>query len=211
MVKHLYTTMVIVTVLAFCGVAGAKDKFDGYDDTPQTTSSAPLESWYCNLGLDFTDVSYPSYLNDKIDAMEELPGHDRTRLGIDVGIYFPVSQRMLLGGAISGSADSNDSDEENTSLDINQYLLGVSGQYYIGRQVGHGFFLRSDVGAAWTALSADEEEAEDSETGVGFLVGAGYSLPVTSGSRIALQAAHTVRRIDGETYQNTTIGLRILF
>ena len=82
--------------------------------------------------------------------------------------------------------------------------------HFLTDKIGQGPFVRVDVGPT-------QEEAQvqgirtASDWGVGFLLGGGYGIPVTSGTRVLLNANFALRRIEGEQTKSVGITLNGLF
>ncbi len=97
-----------------------------------------------------------------------------------------------------------------TEMQINQYLLSFSAMHFVGREIGDGFFLRGDAGLAWMAVDSTSGNAE-SDMGVGILLGCGYGIPVTPGTRILLNLNYAIRKVEGDTIKTVNVSVGGLF
>ena len=114
--------------------------------------------------------------------------HRVFQLAIDMlGFYWPRGNKTLVGGIINGGADFY---EVANVAEINIYnsLYAFSTMHFLTHEIGQGPFVRADVGLALlrAEITSDESEIEEveaeSDWGVGFLLGGGYGIPVTSGT-----------------------------
>ena len=172
-----------------------------------------LESWYTYWGLGVVDNTYPDE-----SEFEDLSGLEHTALAMDMfGFYWPINQRTLVGGIVNSSVDSYKIDVIFASLEASVYnfLYSASAMHFLMHEIGRGPFVRADAGLALHRietkggiLGEEEERGEwTSEWGTGFLLGGGYGIPVTSGTRLLINANVSVRRVEGE--QTTSIGLTL--
>ena len=147
-------------------------------------TESKLENWYTYWGVGAVNPSYPEELENILDLIENLPGVTRVAVSLDLlGFYWPIQDRYLLGGVVNVFNDRIEVDSEGLNLIGATY--GLSLQYFPQRHIGQGFFIRSDVGPAFMAVTSDDRTVDEtSEWGVGGLVGAGWSQPITSGTRL---------------------------
>lgn len=165
-----------------------------------------LENWYTYWGVGAVNLSYPAELEIILDLFEDSPGVTRVAVSMDLlGFYWPIQDRYLLGGVVNVFRDLFEVDSEE--FDITGTTYGLSLQYFPQRHVGQGFFIRSDVGPAFIAGDGPGGTAT-SEWGVGGLVGAGWSQPILSGTRLTFQINGSWRRVEGDTVGaiNFTLG-----
>ena len=80
--------------------------------------------------------------------------------------------------------------------------------HFVTHEIGRGPFVRTDVGRAGQIVEVGELSSEDS--GVGFLLGGGYGIPVTSGTQVLLNANFALRHIKGEQTKSVGITLNVL-
>ena len=203
MLRRAVPVLIAIAVCVMVGTANA-------ESYAKETEESHLESWYLNVGLGAAFTGYPSEIQELLDAIEDMDGVDRIRIGLDMGVYFPIGTKAILGAAITGAGDRLEADSDNW-MQVNQYLYAVSAQYFLGREIGQGLFLRGDMGlAAWVV--ENEYMTITSERGFGGLIGAGYSWPIFGGgTRIMLEAAYSPKRISGETLSAATVNFRFMF
>jgi hypothetical protein len=163
---------------------------------------ADEEDWYTYWSIGMASHDYPGDLDALLDSVDSLPGVDRTEIGIDMlGFYWPQSGNRLLGFVISGSADSFDS--PFVDMQVNQYLYGVSGMKFFGREIGDGFFIRGDVGIATISVQ-DSFSTTTSDPGFGYLLGAGFAIPVSNESRVMLGVNFSNKQVESDSWKSMT-------
>lgn len=169
--------------------------------------SNKLETWYTFWGLGYPAITYPDELQELVDELDNLSGVRRTRVAIDfVGLYLPVNQhRTAVGFVINSAADRLERDGD--WIQINQYIYGLSAMHFVQGRVGQGLFVRGDLGIAKGVVQNSEGDSEASENGFGFLVGGGYGVNVTPGTRILFHVNYARRQIEDEIYQ--VVGLSV--
>ena len=172
-------------------------------------AQANQQSMYFNLGLAWAEPDYPDGVSELMDLLEEVPGVDRYRAGVDLGLYFPVAKSSLLGPTLNGIGDRLDDGDDHFQL--NQYLFGASFRHYLSGRIGEGLFLRADAGMARMALDASGMDTETSDWGTGFLFGGGFSFKIGGSTWFSISAEYTTKSIEDETVGGTTIGGAFLF
>ena len=166
-----------------------------------------VESWYTYWAIGYAHNTYPASLQSRLDALERDFGASHVSLALDIlGFYWPLrDQQTLIGFIISGAADRYSYRE--TASQVNLYLYSVSAMHFFGEVPGDGFFVRLDGGYA-AALSSFFVEAK---SGVGFLAGAGYGIPVSDETRILLHAGFSYRGVGGESHNTISVTIGGLF
>ncbi len=161
---------------------------------------AEVESWYAFWGIGFADNSYPSGLQEAVDIADSAPGVSHTQGAIDVlGFYWPLADnKTIIGGVVSGAYDRLD--DGDNYFQINQYLYALSTMHFVGKEPGHGFFVRGDVGISKGIIISNFAGNASSDSGYGFLVGTGYGFPVSDDSRLILNINYSQKSIESETY-----------
>ena len=205
MMNRVLLSFMAAAVTALSGPADARDN--------------QLESWYTCWGLGYVSNNYPGELQDFLDEIDDLPGGDvdHLALALDIfGFYWPRGDRTLVGGTINASVDAYEVTlfGEDVELDIYNYLYGISAMHFLANQIGQGPFLRVDLGLARHVAEAEalgEEDEEASDWGTGILLGGGYGIPVTSGTRLLVNANYSLRRVEGETTSSLVLSLNGLF
>ena len=169
------------------------------------------ESWYTYWALGYAKPTYPSELQDLLDAINDLPGVENTAIDIDMlGFYWPVNNhRTAVGFIINGGADRYEFEGE--WFQINQYLYGFSAMHFFEHNIGQGFFARGDLGIAKMNLTSSEGDNESSDSGWGFLIGGGYGFPITEGTRLMLNGNYSYKKVESEVYGKVSVNLGFMF
>lgn len=165
-----------------------------------TPAAAEVESWYTYWGIGSADHHYPGDLDSAFRQADAYPGVARTEMSLEMlGFYWPLeSEKMIVGFVISGSFDALD--DGYSSVQLDQYLYGLSAMRFAGNEPGKGFFVRADGGLARAALTSTYGGDLWSESGFGVLGGVGYGVAISEQTRILLSATYSNSRIDGATY-----------
>lgn len=168
-------------------------------------ASAVVESWYTYWGFGFANHTYEEPLDSAVEAVDSLPGVSRSQTAFDLlGFYWPLKDGKTSAGVIlSGSADRLDDSWEY--VQINQYLYAGSIMHFFGKEIGDGFFLRGDLGFAKAVVDTSYSNPVGSDTGSGILVGVGYGIPVSEGSRILITLTASSNNIEGHDYTSTAL------
>lgn len=172
--------------------------------TPKTLL-ADIESWYTYWAIGVASHDYPSDLEAVIDAAESIPGVERSQPALDIfGFYWPVNNNTTAGFVISGSGDRLQ-DRFDDYFQINQYLYGLSGMHFFGKEIGDGFFVRGDIGISKIIYESNFLPDEESDNGTGYLLGGGFGVPISSSTRILFSLSHSNKTIEGDSYKSTTL------
>jgi opacity protein-like surface antigen len=168
------------------------------------TAFAEVEDWYTYWAIGFADHDYPGDLNAVIDAVDAIPGVDRTETAIDMfGFYWPYNNNTMLGFVISGSYDRLEDNYDNYTQ-INHYLYGLSAMHFFGHEIGDGFYVRGDAGIAKMTFDSNITPDLESDNGTGFLFGFGYAWPISEQSRLMLGMNLSSRDIEGDNVSSTS-------
>jgi len=172
-----------------------------------TPAWAEVETWYAYWGIGTADHGYPAQLEQAFREADAQPGVDRTEMSLDVlGFYWPLaSKKTILGFVVSGSFDALD--DGYTSVQLNQYLYSFSTMRFAGDEPGKGFFVRGDLGLAKAVMTSSYGGDVASDTGYGYLAGAGYGFAVSEKTRILLSATYSNKDIEGDSF--STFGFNI--
>jgi hypothetical protein len=135
------------------------------------------KGWYLDLfEAGPARLRYPSEMSATMDTLRDLPGADSPgAMSLQMlGIYWPVGvqRQTLLGFIISGASDPVI--QAGNIWELNQYLDSFSALYFPRGKIGDGLYLRGDVGFAEVVLSKERA------SGLGFLTGLGYVMPVSN-------------------------------
>lgn len=190
---------------------------------PSAARDSDLESWYTYWGLGYASNTYPNGFF--VNKINDLSGIDHIALALDMlGFYWPRGDRTLVGGIVNASVDAYSDTGGLTfaELDIHHYLYALSAMHFLTHKIGRGPFVRADVGLARrrSELVIGEvkegfkekwESGRTSDFGTGFLLGGGYGIPLTSGTRLLINANFSLRHIEGYQYSSVGITLNGLF
>ena len=142
-----------------------------------------LDSYYINLGLGFSGTSYNS---NYVETLKDV-NYGGDSIFVDFGIYFPINDHFLFGGALTVVNDSFDDDSKYKYTDINYTtsLLGISSIYF-QNYMEEGFFVRGDLGLTSLTVTYNDdtndfytkEDRTNDEMGLGFVLGIGYAVPL---------------------------------
>lgn len=188
------SSLLLLCLLVFCIT-------DGY-------SQNKLESWYTYWGLGYADPQYPDELENALEMIEDVDGSEHISVGLDLlGFYWPVGDRTLVGGILNAFGDRYEVND--VELQINGYTFSLSAMHYVTNIIGQGLFLRGEVGPTRFAVDFEGVGEDDATTdwGIGGLAGAGFAIPVSSGTRILLNVNYALRRVEGETVG--TLGITV--
>ena len=170
---------------------------------------AEEEDWYTYWSFGFSNNNYPGDLDSLLDTLEAQPGVDRAEIAIDMlGFYWPLKEKMILGFVISGSTDVFNTPVGD--VQINQRLLGASIMKFFGKETGDGLFVRGDLGFAEADITTDTAVGTltaTSDTGLGFLLGVGYGIPVSEQSRVLLSINVSNKDIEGDNWSAVTFNV----
>ena len=174
------------------------------------TASADVEDWYTYWSFGFASISYPGDVGAIFDDIDALPGVSRSTFTMDMfGFYWPMANNQTILGVVVNNASDNLSDS-TTTFALNQYLYSFSAMHFFGAEPGDGFLVRGDIGSSSAVMSVTGggwSGSDESDSGIGFLAGIGYGLPVSSDSRIIFSLNVASRDIEGDNL--TTVGLTI--
>ena len=121
-----------------------------------------------------------------------------------LGIYFHLSQDILVGVVLNGIVDRYKVDDNNW-LQIEQYAPGISGMYFTGKSFGSGLFFRADLSLAFLNISYSEDAGtwSSEEPGIGLLLGTGWSFDL-GGTRLLLNVYYARRGYTSVSFSSAT-------
>lgn len=170
-----------------------------------------VETWYLLLGLGYSDISYPSGLQELIDIMKESSEVNHLPLNMNVGVYWPLNNAKTLLGFIIG-ADGDRFEYPSGSMQLSSYLIGGSIISHLTDYIGKGVYLRGDAGISFIGITSSTSGDASSDTGFGLRFGGGYSIPISKDeTRLQLDIGYTYRSIEGDGYGSLSFGLGFLF
>ena len=77
--------------------------------------------------------------------------------------------------------------------------------------IGKGLFVRTDIGSAKILVDSSSGSSETSDNGSGFLLGGGYSWPISKGTRFDLMAGFSSRSVESESYSSLFLNFGFMF
>lgn len=180
---------------------------------------AERESWYTYWGLGWSHIEYPG---DSDNNLRDLPGVDSISVSVDtLGFYFPVNEHsnLLVGFIANGATErfvlssSFSNSGQSEWIEISLLQVGFSMLNFFGNEPGDGFFLRGDLGIAQSAIGTSSKIGvnEKSEFGMGAILGFGYGVPVSAGTRILFNFNYSYKAIEDENYKITQVSVGGLF
>lgn len=168
-----------------------------------------LESWYTYWGLGWANFSYPGQLNTVINQAKN-QGLSNVSVALDMlGFYWPKGEQTIIGFVVNGAGDRFE--EGGDELQFNSYLVSASMMHFFNNKIGKGPFVRVDLGPSRLNMDTNFAGTFNSEWGFGALVGGGVGIPITSGTRITINANYTIRRVEGENLKILGVTLGGLF
>jgi len=179
---------------------------------PPGTAQAAQESWYTYWGIGWASNSYSGEVGNVLESAKD-DGLDHVSLSLDMlGFYWPLpgNPKTLLGFVVNGTGDRYDGGKDDW-VQVNSYILGVSSMHFFGREPGAGFFIRADLGMAVFSVSSSGDDSENSDIGYGGLIGGGYGIPVSEGTRILININYAYKHAAGDTVGSLGISVGGLF
>jgi hypothetical protein len=193
-----------------------KQKIDSMCDKPadvaQTNTQAKskdIDSWFAKFGIGAVSISYPIEIQQDVDYLDSLSYIDRTKLAIDMGVYFTVNDHYIAGFNINGHTDNFKNTTTNVEMSIRAYNYALSNIYFIN-QVEDGLFLRGDIGVTKFVVSVTGKQDVASDTGLGLALGGGYCFNLNV---VSLQAEVLLTNYsaEGDTIQSAQLLFSVLF
>lgn len=187
-----------------------------------------VESWYFNLGMSYVRNGYGKSAQSAVSAFNTVSSNSTSlslALGLEIGVYFPITNTIALGITDSGLVDvyvssgvSSSLSSTQRTLSISQSFIGPSAQFFLsGDFIGSGFYVRTDAGLSYfqianeTKVGTTTTKSDDFEFGYGFQGGIGYGIPTSPGARILLDALYSYRSSASYSSGALTIGISMLF
>lgn len=173
------------------------------------------EWWYTYWGVGLAFISYPQDRDVIVSPLGANASIGHLSLAMDVlGVYLPRKNfQTMIGGVLSLVMDRYSDD--SGSFQINQYLISASAVHFFGSNIGHGPFVRGDIGPAYehhfTGGSGLGLSIGDGILGFGLLAGAGYAHPITDGTRALLMLSYASRIFHSGAVGTTSLTAGLLF
>ncbi len=180
--------------------------YSGSTDSGQSEHNA--ESWYLLLGVGYPVNAYPDNVRTNIDNFTKLNDESHFTLSLDVGVYWPLENNLLLGITLNGYGDSYDTKDEY--IMISNYMVGGSAVWYFGGYIGKGFFLRGDLGIAQVDVSDKNSIYNENNIGFSVKADAGYSVPLSRETRVEFDLGFRYGSVNSESYTALSFGFNVL-
>jgi len=178
------------------------------------------EGWYTYWGL---GTGWPTYSGTTGEVVDSFGG-ERIVINMELlGFYWPVpslSDRTILGFVLLNMTADTYTKGDAELFVGNALFFGPSFMHFFGTEPGSGLFLRTDLGMATTSINyyPDKESCQNCYTevsgtnkdGFGVLLGTGYGLPVSAGTRLLFNVNYTLQRYGADTYTAWGVGLGLL-
>lgn len=189
---------------------------------------AEAEAWYTYWSIGISRHSYDSTVQSFIDGAQNAPGaFARTEGSVDAfGFYWPVGDNTILGVVAHSTSDSLSRVDNNGPssfseifaefpyasgaseyMTISQSLYGVSAMRFLGREPGHGLFVRGDAGVVKLRIDTELDAPIVDDTGYGFLGGIGYGHPLSEETRILFSLTYSRNQVGGHAYGATSLNV----
>lgn len=175
------------------------------------------ESWYIQFGAGATGNSYQGEFKDTVKAVDDLNGKTSRAIGfgMDLGFYWPLANyKTLLGVRIEASGDRYTNNSTGTTIDVTivQRMISFSSQHFFGANVGHGWFVRGDIGSASAMMTYDDLVlSTKTKTGYGISVGGGYGIAIGDETRLMPFINVSSRHFGSDRFTVSTVGADFLF
>ncbi|MDH5424727.1 MAG: hypothetical protein OEY29_07040 [Gammaproteobacteria bacterium] len=170
-----------------------------------TSTSAEPEDWYMTFNLGPANNTNPASVENVIVSSENTYATSRLSLAAEIGLYWPVYDSSTLVGVVSNSSSDSVSNYYGANIVTHSAShVGISAIKYLTASVGDGLFVRADLGSARSVYTLfNNTFGVENGTGTAVLVGAGYSLPVSSESRLVFSLNFVNRTINNEVHSST--------
>lgn len=177
---------------------------------PTLSDGNKIESWYFHFALGGSDNTYPDELQEKLDVLNDSPDVTHVSVSVDFSFYWPLSNdKTIIGVAFGGITDSYE--DRFSTFTIQHSTTAFSVIHYPREYIGKGLFVRADIGTAQIIVDSSFGGTETSENGFGFMLGGGYSWPITKGTRFDLMAGFSSRSVESESYSSVLLNLGFMF
>ena len=173
------------------------------------------EDWYIYFGLGFGSARYNDKdLQDALDRLKDDSSVSHITVVLDlVGFYYPVfNHSSMIGFLISGVGETFEQNDEKIS--IYQYQYSFSAMRFFGTNIGDGPFIRGDIGPTRFRVEGKNSQvsvSEESDWGLGFTLGGGYAVPLSSEARLLLNTNISLRDAEGDKVTTLAFTAGFLF
>ncbi|TFB11057.1 hypothetical protein E3V36_02040 [Candidatus Marinimicrobia bacterium MT.SAG.2] len=169
-----------------------------------------IDSWFFRIAVGAANNIYPEELQDVLDELEDIPDINKISFNFDFSLYRSLSDRKtMIGFTYNGSGDAYEF--KGDELNFYQYLFGISLIHYPGNIIGNGLYVRGDLGTAFLIFDSSFGNAEQSENGFGYQLGAGYSLPTAIGIEFDAMLSYGGKKIEDKDYSVVLFNFGVSF
>jgi hypothetical protein len=170
-----------------------------------------LESHYFSVEVGVPLNSYPADTRALIDELDAYDGVSRIPVDFSFAVLWPVIDNQTLLGP-QAQVTSDHLSRGDVQVSFNVVTLGATARRYLTGTIASGLYARADVGIASAGITHRIEDAERSKSGnfgFGSALGAGFALPVSSGTSLELSATAAYRLLPG--YETGSRGYEDIF
>lgn len=169
------------------------------------------ETWYTMWN--YAPLSFTTISDNLPSTLDGTAGGVAFEL---LGFYWPIYRPgLILGGVLNGFSEFKEAASDATSI-LSRSTANASALYFVGQEVGRGFFVRADAGLGiseyeYYRTRDNNNDINKSETTPSIAVGLGGGLPLSEETRMLFQLLHQ-RDFGGEIkISNTQILAGFLF
>lgn len=203
--KNTLRTFVLVLAMIF-----TVQNVHAEDESSESSGGNKDESWYWQFGFGGGTINYD---NDTKKVLEDLDLDGGTKINFNLGFYWPLSgHRTMLGVATTAVNHANKKGDADISF--MQSSLCFSMQHFLMSNIGDGLFLRGDLGFGrftTTAESGSTTISDSSESGLAFLVGTGYSIPLSDETRLPIGVSYFRLNVNDSYANNILVNVSVMF
>lgn len=138
--------------------------------------------------------SYPSELEAVMSLLESVPGVDRLKLALDLGLGLAVSPKGFVMARIDATGDRLDDGADY--IQVNLYLASLGFRYYPSVR---GFYVEGNLGASSAVIQSSFLNTSRSDPGVGFGGALGYDFARrATGFGLTVEGRYNYLSIEGD-------------
>lgn len=158
--------------------------------------------FYFQFGLGFAGTSYPDEYEQLLDALEDAPGVDRTRVNIHLAVGYAITQNLYGIFLIDGTGDRLDDGVDY--IQTNTYFFNAGVRYY---PFDTGLVLGAHLGPSRIVLDTDFAGSASSDMGFGGGIMFGYDFDRTLTGFSGILGI----RLNGASIEGDSVGTAALF
>lgn len=185
----------------------------------QGEASESRKPFYIQLGLGYSNISYPGEMEETFDLFDNHIGG----IGFDVGLYIPLSligntamNKTLVGIGGNGAIDAYYGTGilgESVSMTIDHSLFDLRAMHFF-KEIGIGPFVRSDVGLSRLGVRISDlfvDLEAKSDYGFGLLLGGGIAFPISRTGTATLNVDYSFRHVEDNDYKIFCLSIGYLY